>query len=369
MVKESDLSCPFHVAHQGLPSLPFQGQWQALLASCSPTLLFNSPHLDEVTEKSELRFGLLSSYFREHSIGLMLVETMAFLRLVGMRSGTRPVRVIVYSMMEVGRADDQISSSLRQYFNDDFVQLHCKDIPQARQRIVDDRLDFLLYADLGMDMCTQLLAFSRLAIYQGAWWGHPITSGLPSVDFFFGTDDEVLQANEDYSEQLVRMKFVSSVPFIYEKAEVDLMTASDWMSAGLPCNSSQQANCPLAAVILGRLFKLHPDFIDMLVALLGKVVQSDHRDASRIAILFFAERNPYWNQMLVTKLRDSLKKNFVAQGVANSTDMVHMAMQHVRLLTYSSAHYEKICRSARMVLDTFPYGGKLHSFDDLLGNK
>ena len=50
------------------------------------------------------------------------------------------------------------------------------------------------------------------------WWGHPSTTGIPhnedvSIDFFLSLDTEVLDANTQYSEQLVRMEFMNTAPF------------------------------------------------------------------------------------------------------------------------------------------------------------
>lgn len=49
---------------------------------------------------------------------------------------------------------------------------------------------------------------------QAAWWGHPITSGLTSIDYFLGLDAEVAEAgHQHYSEQLLRMELMNSAPF------------------------------------------------------------------------------------------------------------------------------------------------------------
>ena len=42
-----------------------------------------------------------------------------------------------------------------------------------------------------MDFTTYALAYSRLAKYQIAWWGHPITSGIDTIDYYFGLDIEI----------------------------------------------------------------------------------------------------------------------------------------------------------------------------------
>jgi predicted O-linked N-acetylglucosamine transferase (SPINDLY family) len=49
-------------------------------------------------------------------------------------------------------------------------------------------------------------------VFKAAWWGHPVTSGIESIDFFFGLDIEVPLAAEYYSEQLIRIDMMNSAP-------------------------------------------------------------------------------------------------------------------------------------------------------------
>ena len=46
---------------------------------------------------------------------------------------------------------------------------------------------------------------------KAAWWGHPITSGIESIDFFFSLDDELPAADSHYSEQLVRFDTINTM--------------------------------------------------------------------------------------------------------------------------------------------------------------
>lgn len=39
------------------------------------------------------------------------------------------------------------------------------------------RLDVLVYPEVGLDPVAYFLAFSRLAPVQAVWWGHPDTTG------------------------------------------------------------------------------------------------------------------------------------------------------------------------------------------------
>jgi hypothetical protein len=47
-----------------------------------------------------------------------------------------------------------------------------------KQVILDHHLDILVYGEIGMDLSTYLLAFSRLAPISLVFWGHAITSGV-----------------------------------------------------------------------------------------------------------------------------------------------------------------------------------------------
>ncbi|HVF36022.1 MAG TPA: tetratricopeptide repeat protein [Candidatus Saccharimonadia bacterium] len=68
------------------------------------------------------------------------------------------------------------------------------------------RLDALVWLDIGMDGLTQLLAPMRFAPLQCATWGHPVTTGLPSIDAFIsGEAMEPANGESHYSERLVRL--------------------------------------------------------------------------------------------------------------------------------------------------------------------
>jgi predicted O-linked N-acetylglucosamine transferase (SPINDLY family) len=66
--------------------------------------------------------------------------------------------------------------------------------------------DVLFYPEVGMDPASGALAALRLAPLQIAGWGHPVTTGLPSMDVFLS--GELLEgegADKHYRERLVRL--------------------------------------------------------------------------------------------------------------------------------------------------------------------
>jgi protein O-GlcNAc transferase len=67
-------------------------------------------------------------------------------------------------------------------------------------------LDTLIYPEIGMHEMTLALANLRLAPRQCVAWGHPETSGLPTIDFFLSAEAfEPLEAQNHYTEQLIRL--------------------------------------------------------------------------------------------------------------------------------------------------------------------
>jgi len=69
-----------------------------------------------------------------------------------------------------------------------------------------DRPDIILYPEIGMDHRTLSLATQRLAPLQVTSWGHPITTGLPTIDLFFsGEMLEPSDADAHYRERLVKL--------------------------------------------------------------------------------------------------------------------------------------------------------------------
>jgi predicted O-linked N-acetylglucosamine transferase (SPINDLY family) len=63
-----------------------------------------------------------------------------------------------------------------------------------------------VYTDIGMNALATQLAALRLAPVQCKGWGHPVTTGLPTIDYYLSSDlMEPENAQKHYSETLVRL--------------------------------------------------------------------------------------------------------------------------------------------------------------------
>lgn len=77
---------------------------------------------------------------------------------------------------------------------------------EVTRTILRDAPNILIYPELGMNGRTNALAALRLAPVQCAAWGHPITSGHPTIDYFISCAVmEPPGAESHYVETLVRL--------------------------------------------------------------------------------------------------------------------------------------------------------------------
>ena len=81
---------------------------------------------------------------------------------------------------------------------------NARGLRQWAEAIVGQQLDVLIYPEIGMDPTTVKLASLRLVPVQVTTWGHPETSGLPTIDYYLSAEGlEPANAQESYTEELV----------------------------------------------------------------------------------------------------------------------------------------------------------------------
>lgn len=80
-------------------------------------------------------------------------------------------------------------------------------------QIAKNDFSLVLYPDVGLDIESRLLSNVRIAPYQTAMYGFPVSTFGSEIDFFVGGEDvESKSADENYSERLVRVKGIGSIP-------------------------------------------------------------------------------------------------------------------------------------------------------------
>ena len=120
--------------------------------------------------------------------------------------------------------DDALSREIRDQA--DFAVVVPNSLQRAREVIAALELDILFYQDIGMDTLSYFLAFSRLAPAQCMGWGHPVTCGIPAMDFFISTEAfEPSGGEKHYNERLLKMANVAT-PSVYARPDHALASLS-----------------------------------------------------------------------------------------------------------------------------------------------
>jgi hypothetical protein len=79
-------------------------------------------------------------------------------------------------------------------------------VQRAAEFIRSLDLDVLIHPALGMDGLNHLYASLKLARIQCTGWGHPVTSGLPTIDFYLSSDYmEPEDGQAEYTEKLIQL--------------------------------------------------------------------------------------------------------------------------------------------------------------------
>ncbi|CAM9445349.1 unnamed protein product [Phaeothamnion confervicola] len=125
----------------------------------------------------QLRVAFVSKYFGEgEPHGLLLVGVARHLP-------RRLFRVLLCPVAAPGR---RLSAALAAAA-DEVIQLGLTRSANVAA-LAALRLDILVYADVLSEPVTHFLAFARLAPVQAAFWGNPVTTGNPSIDYFITAD-------------------------------------------------------------------------------------------------------------------------------------------------------------------------------------
>jgi len=250
----------FFLSYHGRSDRQLQEKTARLYLAAIPSLAFVAPHCADRSGRragtdragAKIRIGFISRFFASHSI---------FSTSIGLIEKLSRERFEVVALRITPSRDDEATARVRAAA-DRTVELD-PDVYRARTQIAALELDILFYQDIGMEPISYFLAFARLAPVQCVSFGHPNTTGVPTMDYFISNDlFEPPGPQAHYSERLVLLRDLPTLAYYYKPR---LPVGSPGRAAfGLP----EEANlyvCPQT------LFKLHPDFD----AILGGILDRD----------------------------------------------------------------------------------------------
>jgi predicted O-linked N-acetylglucosamine transferase (SPINDLY family) len=157
--------------------------------------LWSSPKkMPPLAPDEKMRIGYVSTFMYDHTVGTFLSGWLE-------NHTQKEFEIHTYY---VGQKVDQVThhiSDLSAHFH-----YFAGNMEAAARQIDSDDLHLLVYSDIGMAPITLQLAALRLAPIQCKGWGHPVTTGLPTIDYYLSSDlMEPDNADAYYSESLVRL--------------------------------------------------------------------------------------------------------------------------------------------------------------------
>ena len=277
---------PFYQSYHGRDNTELNRKMADFFARICPATQFTAPHCKSKPQANKvIRVGFVSDTF--HSPLL----TQFFGEIIKGLAKDEQFEVLIFAYSARRASDvDTLSSAVHKY-----VTLPIA-LPTVQQLIAKEEIDILIYLDIGMRLPTYLLAFARLAHIQAVMGGHPITTGIPNVDYFFTTGSmEPEGAQAHYTEKLL---ICAEMLAVFKKKYVPEVSMTR-AELGLPEGDLRLYTCPVL------LFKLHPDMDKIFAGILQK------DDKARI--LLFDSGKIVWRQELEKRFLASMGQEFAAR--------------------------------------------------------
>jgi predicted O-linked N-acetylglucosamine transferase (SPINDLY family) len=310
---------PFYLAYHEEDNRELLRRYGSLCSRIMTSWHSRQPPIESVREQrgGVIRVGVVSAHFQNHSVWNALVK--------GWFQHMDRARFALEAFYLGAEFDQETHSaqSLAAHFEHGNANLRTWVRAIARRRP-----DVLIYPEIGMDSMTTKLASLRLAPVQIASWGHPETSGLPTIDYYVSADGlETRHAADHYTERLVLLPNLgccySSRQIIPAPAEL----------AGLDSNPSiPMLVCP------GTPFKYAPRHDAVFAEIAARL--------GRCRFVFFTYRIPE----LSNKLRDRLRAVFREREMDADEFISFVPWQ-------TPAQFRGLMQRAHVFLDSIGFSG------------
>ena len=254
----------FYLAYQGRNDRDLQRRYGELhrkvLEPAMPELFAPRP---KRAGRERLRVGFLSHFFFNCTAGRYFASWVTHL-------DPRRFEKYVYYTNEWVADDTKRIAAGAQVFR----HLPGRSLHAIARQVIADELDILVFPELGMHPETFTLAGLRLAPVQVSGWGHPNTTGLPSIDWFLSCADmEPRNAQSHYTERLALLPGLGTRYGI--PAGGDTATRAD---LNLPEDRTLY-------LVPQSLFKIHPENDDLVARVLAE-------DPRGLAVFFAGSNDP-----------------------------------------------------------------------------
>ncbi|MCR9070576.1 MAG: hypothetical protein NXI18_02560 [Alphaproteobacteria bacterium] len=308
---------PFSLAYHGINDRALLEKLCAFYRRTCPSLTVAAPHIGRQRRPGRRRVAFVSEFFRDHSVYNM---TEGHLRLIARDE-------IEVTVVQIGTLPAAARRRLTAVA--DRVIAVAPVLHTVRDTLAELELDVLVFADIGMTAMSYFLAFARLAPLQVVLPGHPVTTGIDTVDIFFTS---AWMEPEDRADHYSETPYaVDGLAIAYADERIR-HTQVARAGVGLPEEG--------ALYLCGQMpFKIHPDFDRTL----GDILE---RDPEGHVALFEA---PQGYRNMSAALLERLRRS--------NADRTHLFDRLHILPRLPLERYIGVMKQADVVLDTFHFNG------------
>lgn len=318
----------FLLAYQGCDDKMLQRAYadfvRALALKAMPEQ--SNPLLPRAIPGKRIRVGFCSRFFYRSTVGNYFSSWVTDL-------DRSMFEVFVYHTHVI---DDDLVAQFRDSA-DHYVQ-GAENFAFFFKRIVADELDILVYPELGMDLLCFLLAALRLAPVQVCAWGHPVTPGHRTIDYYISCAAmEPANAQSHYNERLLTLPGIGT--------RYDMPTLSREVSNKSRADYQLPEDAHLY-LFSQSLFKVHPANDRLLVAAMAN-------DPKGVLVMFAGQ-----NTGVTARFVARLSAAFAEQGIA--------PQGRVKMLPFMPHDdYKRVNALCDVMLDTLHWSGGNTSLDAL----
>jgi predicted O-linked N-acetylglucosamine transferase (SPINDLY family) len=229
-----------------------------------------TPIFSSFSEK--IKIGIVGEQIRNHSVWNAITKGLV------LNLDPSQFELHIFHLGSVSDHETEFAKSKSSTYTKDQSSLH-----GWASEIIKKHIEVLIYPEIGMHALTTQLANLRLAPIQLVTWGHPETSGLPTIDFYLSGDLFETEVSQNaYLEKLIKLPNLgccySPMPIVSDNFD---LTKYD-----------VDANEPIL-ICAGTLFKYLPDHDWVWVELAKKI--------GNCKLIFF-EMQEYWSSILKARL-------------------------------------------------------------------
>jgi len=315
----------FYLPYQGIEIRNIQREYSDIIEYLSSKLISEKsvPEFIITKNNKKKRIGFICHFFYEHTVLKLFLNWI-------LKLDKKKFEIYIYY---TNQNIDYVTENLKSF---SFSYFQSTNIIDVLSTIKKDSLDTLIYLELGMFAGMQVIAPHKLAKKQIVTWGHPVTSGYKSIDYFFSSlSMELENSQKNYNEKLILLDGLGISPFF------------DFSRFN---NLSKRNNHNGKVIFLNiqSLFKLLPEDDDIYLDI--------YKRFPNAMFCFIKNKHNLVTNKFIYRLKQNLGKNFV-----NNNCLFHDKVSNKKFL--------ELVNSSDIILDSLKWSGGISSLEAIYLNK